>query len=68
MFAHLLEMNLIPKWNYKILFSEKKIERRILRILHNPQSFFRKLFAANKVKGYENNNCNINKLIEILEQ
>lgn len=68
LFAHLLEMNLIPKWNYKILFSEKKIERRILQILHNPQSFFKKLFAANKVKGYENNNCNINKLIEILEQ
>ena len=68
LFVHLLEKNLIPTWNYKLLFSDSKTERRLLRLIHYPQSYLRKVFSKNEVKGYEDIECDINKLKKILEQ
>ena len=68
LFLHLLEKNLIPEWNYRMCFSDSKTERRLLRLIHYPQSYLKRIFSLNSVKGYEGIDFDINKLKKILEQ
>jgi len=67
LFEHLFNEKLIPSWVFRMHFSENKTERRFLRLIHNPKSYFIR-FLPKKVKGYEGIDFDINKLKKILEQ
>lgn len=66
LYTHLLEEQIIPKWNYRMYFAENKIERLILLFLKNPNTYFEHLFKK-KIKGYKDIKYNKDELKKILE-
>ena len=65
---YLIGKGLLPKWNYRMNFSEKLSTRRFFRMIHAPQTYIAKLFKLNLIRGYECINFNVNKLEKILEK